>query len=168
LLSVAQPITIRYGTLCHIQWLYLAVHGCKTYLNLSLNSAHWPGRQNQSAGHPMNVQCQASFTYVTSVNHSDRVRVRGVRLGEGSQTRPKKRHASVAQTCSHELLQKLMTCTGMFAQKRHFLFYPGRYPVSRYLWAVALYPLSHHKQKHLVYGIMCNKPLLHIPGRGAV
>jgi hypothetical protein len=22
---------------CHIQWLYLAVHGCKTYLNLNLN-----------------------------------------------------------------------------------------------------------------------------------
>jgi hypothetical protein len=21
---------------CHIQWLYLAVHGCKTYLNLNL------------------------------------------------------------------------------------------------------------------------------------
>jgi hypothetical protein len=20
---------------CHIQWLYLAVHGCKTYLNLN-------------------------------------------------------------------------------------------------------------------------------------
>jgi hypothetical protein len=61
---------------------------------------------------------------------------------EGSQTRPKKRHASVAQTCSHELPQKLMTCTGMFARKRHFLFYPGRYPVSRYLWAVTPYPLS--------------------------
>jgi hypothetical protein len=90
---------------------------------------------------------------------------------EGSQTRPKKRHASVAQTCSHELPQKLTTCTGMFAQvifSRHFLFYPGRYPVCRYLWAVTLYPLSHHKQKHLVYGITCNKPLLHIPGRGAV
>jgi hypothetical protein len=32
---------------CHIQWLYLAVHGCKTYLNLNLNGAgnlyrrHW-------------------------------------------------------------------------------------------------------------------------------
>jgi hypothetical protein len=24
---------------CHIQWLYLAVHGCKTYLNLNLNLA---------------------------------------------------------------------------------------------------------------------------------
>jgi hypothetical protein len=24
---------------CHIQWLYLAVHGCKTYLNLNLNRA---------------------------------------------------------------------------------------------------------------------------------
>jgi hypothetical protein len=23
--------------LCHIQWLYLAVQGCKTYLNLNLN-----------------------------------------------------------------------------------------------------------------------------------
>jgi hypothetical protein len=22
---------------CHIQWLYLAAHGCKTYLNLNLN-----------------------------------------------------------------------------------------------------------------------------------
>jgi hypothetical protein len=22
---------------CHIQWLYLAVHGCKSYLNLNLN-----------------------------------------------------------------------------------------------------------------------------------
>jgi hypothetical protein len=22
---------------CHIQWLYLAVHGCKIYLNLNLN-----------------------------------------------------------------------------------------------------------------------------------
>jgi hypothetical protein len=22
---------------CRIQWLYLAVHGCKTYLNLNLN-----------------------------------------------------------------------------------------------------------------------------------
>jgi hypothetical protein len=24
---------------CHIQWLYLAVHGCKTYLNLNLKGA---------------------------------------------------------------------------------------------------------------------------------
>jgi hypothetical protein len=23
--------------LCHIQWLYLAANGCKTYLNLNLN-----------------------------------------------------------------------------------------------------------------------------------
>jgi hypothetical protein len=26
---------------CHIQWLYLAVHGCKTYLNLNLNMYNW-------------------------------------------------------------------------------------------------------------------------------
>jgi hypothetical protein len=25
---------------CHIQWLYLAAHGCKTYLNLNLYSRH--------------------------------------------------------------------------------------------------------------------------------
>jgi hypothetical protein len=25
---------------CHIQWLYLAAHGCKTYLNLNLNRTH--------------------------------------------------------------------------------------------------------------------------------
>jgi hypothetical protein len=25
---------------CHIQWLYLAVHGCKTYLNLNLNRSY--------------------------------------------------------------------------------------------------------------------------------
>jgi hypothetical protein len=40
---------------------------------------------------------------------------------EGSQTQPKKRHAVVAQTCSHELPEKLVTCTDTFAQKRHFL-----------------------------------------------
>jgi hypothetical protein len=29
---------------CHIQWLYLAVHGCKTYLNLNLS---WAANQTK-------------------------------------------------------------------------------------------------------------------------
>jgi hypothetical protein len=37
---------------CHIQWLYLAVHGCKTYLNRNLNLPYlgywqWEGRGDE-------------------------------------------------------------------------------------------------------------------------
>jgi hypothetical protein len=49
-----------------------------------------------------------------------------------------------------------MTCTGMSTEMRHFSFYPSRYPVSRHLRTVTLYPLSHHPKKYIVYGIMCN------------
>jgi hypothetical protein len=49
-----------------------------------------------------------------------------------------------------------MICTGMSMQMRHFSFYPGRYPVSRHLWTVTLYPLSNHPREYIVYGIMCN------------
>jgi hypothetical protein len=31
--TLTKPLWLR----CHIQWLYLAVHGCKTYLNLNLS-----------------------------------------------------------------------------------------------------------------------------------
>jgi hypothetical protein len=44
---------------CHIQWLYLAVHGCKTYLNMNLNTvkatAHAAGSDYRVKG-PGQVQ----------------------------------------------------------------------------------------------------------------
>jgi hypothetical protein len=36
---------------CHIQWLYLAAHGCKTYLNLNLNPAHRSDRGGTPYGY---------------------------------------------------------------------------------------------------------------------
>jgi hypothetical protein len=56
--AATQPLPCHFGTAyrmllhtllqnamaqCHIQWLYLAVHGCKTYLNLNLPyQSEWP------------------------------------------------------------------------------------------------------------------------------
>jgi hypothetical protein len=42
---------------CHIQWLYVAVHGCKTYLNLNLNLVPGPDLDSQSVS-------QSNFTSV--------------------------------------------------------------------------------------------------------
>jgi hypothetical protein len=45
---------------CHIQWLYLAVHGCKTYLNLNLRRGPRPFTHRSLTGVHVSVLLMAA------------------------------------------------------------------------------------------------------------